>query len=736
MSKIEHNLEPSIGIHSDVPLSDPVADEFGYAGFAKQVASAVVKTPSPQGLVMAIHGPWGAGKSTLLNFVKHYLQEEKDGSKPLVIDFNPWWFDDKNQLAGQFLAQFSTKLKLGPSKVQKAGDLMAQYSGALGKAVALSTGHVWVDVPIGILLKFFKLEPKDVPKLKTEITKALREGNHRVVCIIDDIDRLTPVEIREVFKVVKALADFPNLVYLLSFDRRVVANALAGAMDLNGEAGGEAYLEKIIQVPFHLPAVDRVKLQHKLFSELNRLLVGADLQLLDQTYWGNIFLEGMAPQLTKPRDIVRYVNALAVTFPVLRDEVNIADFFALEFLRINQSDLYETIRDNAQWFAGRDQRGLMAHERTEEREFHQAWAAKLDESFRSGIQAMMERLFPRLDDMGRGAEFESEWRKMRRAAAPEMFPNYFQFAVGADRLSRNTMISFIDGLEDQGKTEATLLNAVKTKRSDGSSKARDFLEYFRDYTSEIDSARAINLLRVLSRIGDQLIVKGDESYVGVSLPSSVRLGWVMQHALSRVPEDKRDTELISSFKDGDAVTYLCEVISMIEACHQKPVTYGPAATLTAIKPATLFDLKGIALNRIELAAARGQLLEAPELVSLLVRWRDWRSIEAPRKWIDNYIMPDRKKLLVFLEHFLRSSTTTTFGDHVGRVSYSLGLKFLCDFIDLAEVDGRLVSSVQGERCTDTQELVIATFQQQYKLFNKGKDPDSFMVRMGIDDGEG
>jgi hypothetical protein len=44
----------------------------------------------------------------------------------------------------------------------------------------------------------------------------------------------------------------------------------------------------------------------------------------------------MAPQLTKPRDIVRYVNALAVTFPVLRDEVNIADFFALEFLRINQ----------------------------------------------------------------------------------------------------------------------------------------------------------------------------------------------------------------------------------------------------------------------------------------------------------------------------------------------------------------------------------------------------------------
>lgn len=34
MSKIEHNLEPTIGIHSDIPLCDPVADEFGYVGFA------------------------------------------------------------------------------------------------------------------------------------------------------------------------------------------------------------------------------------------------------------------------------------------------------------------------------------------------------------------------------------------------------------------------------------------------------------------------------------------------------------------------------------------------------------------------------------------------------------------------------------------------------------------------------------------------------------------------------
>jgi len=37
------------------------------------------------------------------------------------------------------------------------------------------------------------------------------------------------------------------------------------------------------------------------------------------------------------------------------------------------------------------------------------------------------------------------------------------------------------------------------------------------------------------------------------------------------------------------------------------------------------------------------------------------------------------------------------------------------------------------KVTDTQELVITTFKKQYKIFTQGKDPDSFMLRMEIDD---
>ena len=40
--------------------------------------------------------------------------------------------------------------------------------------------------------------------------------------IIDDIDRLQEREVRQLFQAVKAIADFPKTIYLLSFDESTV----------------------------------------------------------------------------------------------------------------------------------------------------------------------------------------------------------------------------------------------------------------------------------------------------------------------------------------------------------------------------------------------------------------------------------------------------------------------------------------------------------------------------------
>ena len=56
---------------------------------------------------------------------------------------------------------------------------------------------------------------------------------------------------RQLFTVIKALADFPNVIYILAFEREVAVKAIENETGLPGES----YLEKIIQ-DFEIPLVD------------------------------------------------------------------------------------------------------------------------------------------------------------------------------------------------------------------------------------------------------------------------------------------------------------------------------------------------------------------------------------------------------------------------------------------------------------------------------------------------
>jgi predicted KAP-like P-loop ATPase len=51
---------------------------------------------------------------------------------------------------------------------------------------------------------------------------ALQEAPHPVVIALDDIDRLPPEHVRQVFDVIAQTAGMEKLGYLLAFDRAVV----------------------------------------------------------------------------------------------------------------------------------------------------------------------------------------------------------------------------------------------------------------------------------------------------------------------------------------------------------------------------------------------------------------------------------------------------------------------------------------------------------------------------------
>ena len=328
-------------LSTDRPSSDPIEDLFGHGPFAENLASSICRYSGNDGLVLALYGPWGSGKSTVLSYVRHFLEQRTEEEQPTIVTFNPWWFSGQDNLARAFLGQMQAVLPAKSEKFKKLGDLLGDFAEGVGGLIDLSGMTGGAGSKFGKLIGMVtKRKPKDVPALKSEISKVLQDAGKRILIVIDEIDRLTPEETRQLFTVIKALADFPNVIYLLAFDREVASQAI----EQQSGMPGERYLEKIIQVPFELPPIDRVALRAALFKRLDDVLRDTSDGLFDHSYWTNVFHSGLDPLFQVPRDIVRFTNTLSVTYPAVRNEVNPVDFIALEALRVFLPNLYDVIR--------------------------------------------------------------------------------------------------------------------------------------------------------------------------------------------------------------------------------------------------------------------------------------------------------------------------------------------------------------------------------------------------------
>jgi ABC-type lipoprotein export system ATPase subunit len=47
----------------------------------KAIARAIEKMPAPEGVVLAINGPWGSGKSSAINLIRHHLAPAIDNER-------------------------------------------------------------------------------------------------------------------------------------------------------------------------------------------------------------------------------------------------------------------------------------------------------------------------------------------------------------------------------------------------------------------------------------------------------------------------------------------------------------------------------------------------------------------------------------------------------------------------------------------------------------------------------
>jgi predicted KAP-like P-loop ATPase len=74
----------------------------------------------------------------------------------------------------------------------------------------------------------------------------------------------------------------------------------------------------------------------------------------------NVYYDAIAPYINTPRDVSRLANAISVSWPPLANEVDTADFAALETMRLFEAALYNEVRLNKERLCGQ-RSGLGGH---------------------------------------------------------------------------------------------------------------------------------------------------------------------------------------------------------------------------------------------------------------------------------------------------------------------------------------------------------------------------------------
>lgn len=694
-------------ITPDRPLEDPSQDLLGYASFSRSLADGVSRAPEGEGLVVAVYGQWGLGKTTVLNFIEHYLTKDQAHSGPIVTRFNPWWFSGSDDLVRQFFDQFGLILGVKLAQGRRLRRNLAQFAEAVSHLPGVSSAKAISKI----------LEPDDVGlhDVKQRLDKALLDVDQRIVVMIDDLDRLTPTELLEVVRLTKAVADFRSVIYILAMDRDVAAKALQAELNVSGDE----YLEKIVQVPFDLPLPDRSALQRMLTSTLDVVVTPSEATF-SEARWGNVFHKGLDRFLATPRDVVRLLNALAVSYSAVEGEVNVVDFIGIESLRLFAPEAYEVIRRNEAQFSGavsdRDDRDELTR-------FHETWMARIDEPLREPVRELLLELFPKTALVWGNTRFGTDhlaaWRRDLRVCSPDRFSVYFRLSVPTGGLTTDELNTLLAHTSDPNGLGAELIRLVNETRPDGISRVREALELLGDHLQQIPFGSYKAIIRALLDVGDQLQPTSDDKPAFFWIDSQLLIDQLLFGLLKRMEQEDRVGVLTEAIQAGKAVGTSVAFVSILGQEHGK---YAGEDARPEPDPLVALEqqeaLEQVALMKIREAAADGTLINSPSLTRTLYRWRDWAGEGEPQAWVSTVIQ-DNARLAKLFEAFLQVRVVAALGNATAQQIPRLRPDSLEPFADTDLLATRAKTLLAQDSLTETQQTAVEQFLKEFR----GEVPD-------------
>ena len=538
-------------ISPDLPITKSSEDKLNRESFAESLTNVILQSTFPTSFTVGLYGAWGSGKTSLLNMVIE--QVERSSKDVVILRFNPWLCSDPKQLITQFFKQLASAIKIKKPAADTVCELVDQYADLFDAASIIP----YAGSAIAAAGKMFTTKARnrinrksnDMQGQKNEIIRTMVRENLKIIVSIDDIDRLSEEEIIAVFQLVKALADFPNAVYLLAFDYDVVVRALATVQHGNGRE----YLEKVIQVPFEIPAPSMASIHDALFSKLNGVLRGIPDSQRDKATWAELFQYGIKNYIKSIRDVIRYSNVFYLKYQLLQGETDPIDLLGLTCLQIFEPAVYSTLNNYKDMLCGSISSYSYERQHTDEEKIKKA----ISDVFSGGIAANEEAakrilgiLFPKTKvalEHNYSFSRHYDYRKFLihcNIAVPECFDRYFSLSLGDDAIPTATMRNLI-----YEANESEVVTNITQLYQDG--KIIRLLEEIEAYANKGDSKnipveRATILIRCLCRMWSSFEVEEKDFF---TIPFAWRLQFCVNPLLEAVDPVERFSFLQGIFED-------------------------------------------------------------------------------------------------------------------------------------------------------------------------------------------
>ena len=634
----------------DIPKLNPwTEDRLGFSEFAKLLSRVIVDMSAPSGYVIGIQGKWGSGKSTALNFVTAYLNKHNEelsnqANKIEVVNFRPWMVSGHQDVVAAFFKVLSEQL--GPrgkkswfnQHKKRIGDLskdatnnLVDVVAKMGVAVdhtggvASKVGGAVVKTGVGKLIDSFLSEPS-LQAAYDELKSKLRDSGRKFLVLIDDIDRLNDDEVRSIMQMVKTVGQLPNIIYLLSYDREIIWNALDGDL----QRVGPRFAEKIVQQEIDLPRPSKNDLLALLDSELESVLGSVE----ESVRWAYIVRDGVMRWMRAPRDIVRLANAVKFSWLALRGEIDPQDLLAMEGLRLFDEAAFIWARDNRD-FLFSDGFYQLADEDAKAG-VGQALVSSLNGEHKRQIVHLMTILFPQAGKWLEKQHFEDESMDdvaLRRGIGCEAgYDAYFSLRPSGDEIPFAVLESFEKSLDDATALEALIRLYLEKKNSRGEWMVGKLLDELRLRTKRRDQFPPTQaMLDALFSVGGEII--GIDHMGGMfTLSPAQQISFLVSRLLERWGAEDAAKHLQESFDKSDDPAFCADIY--VDRGRELGVFKGGGREQPLIGQEE-FDKLGVQLLALILASKeKGTLGDAPFYFDIVRSWvHVGKDPETVKKWL-------------------------------------------------------------------------------------------------------